>query len=319
MSWLSRTTWGLGAAIYFVVATLSHLTFSLWLVAERTGVWQGKAISYTYRDFIPYLLPLVAAAWAAWLVRSARAHGCRSRVTKVSIYWLLWVVCAVATDRWLTFSVAEYFHYPQYALLAILLARAIDPHHSSWPIARLLMLTTLLGALDELIQYLWITVSYSQYYDFNDVLVNALAAALGLMLYYGFRTPAAASKRVGSGTWCAGTASLALVLGLFIGYQHVRLTPPNPVPPGGLMKSDGQTTLYLQRQPTLYDRWHPAARRARHWVLGPQTGLCLTALVWLAWGSFGHLGRAAPEWGRRSRSNPNPPEQVGQREHHPQG
>lgn len=304
---LRTLAWGSVTALYFVLTTLGHLAFSLWLVNTRSFSWQGQTVSYSFRDALPWLLPVLGLGLLVWLVRGAQRDGTRRRVAWVSAYWLLWATGVAAVDRWLTFSVPEYVHYPQYALLAALLARTLDPERRRWPVGRLLLLTTLLGALDELVQYLWITVSYSQYFDFNDVLVNLLAAALGLMLYYGWRTPPRAPERAtqhaGVRTWglAAAAGALALFLVLTVGSGRVQLTPSQPVPPGGLaVTADGTMRLFLQRQPGLYDRWHPGHWRPRHWVLGPAHATAALLLVWLAWLPFAHVGQP-PAMGRHPR------------------
>lgn len=294
--------WGATAALYFMATTWAHLAFSLWLVAPRTATWQGQTFAYSYRDAMPWLLPVAAVALLAWLVRDALRHGTRQRVALVAGHWLLWTGCVAAVDRWLTYSVPEYFHYPQYALLAWLLAKTLDTHRSHWPVGWLLLLTTLLGATDELIQYLWITASYSHYYDFNDVLVDLLAAVLGVMVYYGFRVP---PPRANGHRKPAGAALALVLLGLLLvvpvaATQRVHLTPSQAIPPGGLAPAaDGRLHLYLQRQPDMYDRWHPGAWRSRHWVLGPLAATTALALVWLAWWPFGHLGHVTVGQARR--------------------
>ncbi len=286
--------WGLAAAFYFVVTTLAHLAFSLWLVAERTATWQGQTVQYSYRDAMPWLLPVAALTLLAWLVRDARRHGTLQRTTIVVVYWLLWAGCVAAVDRWLTYSVPEYFHYPQYALLAWLLAQTLDPDRTRWPVGRLLALTTLLGAIDEMAQYLWITASHSHYYDFNDVLVNLLAAVLGVMVFYGFRAPPPRGRV--HHAWHALALLFALAGTAAAASGRVHLTPIDAVPPGGrAIAPDGSPRLYLQRQPGLYDRWHPGAWRPQHWVLGPASATAALGLVWLAWGAFGRPLRPRPK------------------------
>lgn len=281
------------AAVYFVIGVLMHLQFSLWLVAQRTVQWNGQTFSYSFRDALPYVLPLAALVLVTWLVFSAVRQGTRRRVLWVTGYWLLWLACVAAVDRWLTFSVAEYFHYPQYALLAMLLAKAMDAERTRWPVGSVLWLTTLLGATDELAQYLWITVSYSQYFDFNDILVNLLAGVAGLMLYYGFRNPPADGlKKMQTQTrgWVAIfglSIALLVCVALAWGLGLLAVTPPGPVPPGGLLETThGLPTLFLQREPGLYDRWHPGPWQGRHWALGPWWGIglaCSVGLLWLPW------------------------------------
>lgn len=283
-----RIAWALAAAFYFVVTTLFHLRFSLWLVAERTLVWQGQTLAYNLRDFIPYLLAPMALAWVAWLLHSTRRHGTRQRLAVVGGYWLVWLGCVAAVDRWLTYSVAEYFHYPQYALLAILLAKSIDSHRKRWPITRLLLLTSMLGALDELAQYLWITVSYSHYYDFNDVLVNLLAAVLGVMLYYGVRVPPPAQRLRPDTASAALLLAVALVCVAAGAAGRLGITPPAQVPPGGITAGfDGKPTLYLQRKAGLYGGWQPGHLRTQYRVLGPATALGAISLIWLTWLPWG--------------------------------
>lgn len=288
----SAFAWAAAAALYFVLATLGHLQFSVWLVSQRSLSWQGQVHTYSLRDALPWLLPLAALALLGWLIWSATRQGTRQRTPVVAAYWLLWAGCVGAVDRWLTFSVPEYFHYPQYALLAWLLAHALDPERRHWPVGRLLALTTLLGALDEAAQYLWITTSYSHYFDFNDVLVNLLAAALGVMLYYGFRTPpprAHMPARAGRNPPLSAVLPVMLVLaiGCAVATERLMLTPTEAVPPGGVaVSATGKHAVYLQRRPGLYDRWHPGAWRPRHWVLGPAAGLGALGLVWLLWLPF---------------------------------
>ena len=78
----------------------------------------------------------------------------------------------------------EIIHFIQYALMAILL----------FPLCRnflaTLSLVTLLGAIDEAYQYYYLSPQRTNYYDFNDVILNLLGAALGLTLlrsHYGIQ------------------------------------------------------------------------------------------------------------------------------------
>lgn len=286
---LRTLVWGTTAALYFVATTLAHLAFSLWLVAQRTTTWQGNTYPYSYRDALPWLLPVAALALLGWLVHNALRHGTPRRIGIVLVYWVIWLACIVGVDRWLTYSIAEYFHYPQYALLAILLAKTMDPTHARWPITRLLLITTLLGALDELAQYMWITVSYSNYYDFNDVLVNLLAATLGMMVYYGLRTPPTPMRR-SSHRLMVDPINSALLTFIFLGCAlawatgHLGVSPPAQVPPGGIFTTtEGVSALFLERQAGLYGGWQPGIRHGQYHVLTPIHGMSLVTLVLLLW------------------------------------
>lgn len=73
--------------------------------------------------------------------------------------WLMVATAIWAIERWLISSANEYFHYPQYALLACLIAHLLDRRRKHLVPGRVLFWTALLGAIDELLQYVWITTS----------------------------------------------------------------------------------------------------------------------------------------------------------------
>lgn len=266
----SGAVWGLVAALFFAVVSLGHLQFSLWLVKERAPLF---GIS-SFNQLVPFLAIAGALSLAAWLALAV--HRSHRPLTWLA-YWALWAACVVAADRFLTYSVAEYAHYPQYALLAWLIARALDPDRRRLVLGRVMLWTALLGIVDELQQYLWITSSYSEYLDFNDFLVNLLASAAGAMLYYCSRpvAPAAHMPRFPSlETWAA-----LLIAGAVAGALHTGLvvvTPAGDIPPGGLSRSpDGVLRLYLQRRPGLYGSDNAGPYRGTYRILDPATGLAL--------------------------------------------
>ena len=167
-------------AAYFGAIAGYHLTFTDWLLAShptpfgaiKPAAYLGQALTLTALAVVLYL------AHRAW----------RGRRRLVSVgYWIGWVAAVLMIDRTLIFSLPEYLHFPQYAILAWLLAKALDPARKRFVVGRVLFWTTLLGAADELNQYLFLTTRYSHYFDVNDVLINLLAAVAGVLLYYGFQ------------------------------------------------------------------------------------------------------------------------------------
>lgn len=174
--------WWLAAFAWFIVTSLAHLEFSLWLVRTREGPFGPYQIS----DFVPWAGTASALGLVSWLFLQSRACPRRARFW---LWWGVWLVCVALFDRFLTFSLNETAHYPPYAFLAWLLGHALDSGRSRWTPGRILFWTTLLGMVDEIQQYIWIAPSYGMHLDFNDFLVNLMAAAAGVMLYYGFRAP----------------------------------------------------------------------------------------------------------------------------------
>jgi hypothetical protein len=72
----------------------------------------------------------------------------------------------------------ENIHYPQYALLAVLLGRAGFAAEASW------LAATGLGVIDELYQYLFLPRGRPTYLDWNDMVLNGLGAAFGTVALF---------------------------------------------------------------------------------------------------------------------------------------
>lgn len=281
---IKRIARWLPVAAFFILSTLGHLAFSLWLVREhRTPLGTIKPV-----DHLDVLFAVVATAVLGWLAFSARRGERRGETL---FFWGLWTVAVVAVDRVLVFSIPEYFHYPQYAILAWLMARALDPGRKRVAVGSVLFWTTLLGVLDELFQYLYLTVDYSDYFDFNDVLLNLLGAAAGVLVYYGFHP--LPDSRSGS-AWSLPIAGAVLVLLVAIPAAAGRLAiePPGEVSPGGIGRDEaGRAVLYLQREPGIYGSQQPARDGGTHYVMRPTEGLPATLVAGLAFGIFAWRNR----------------------------
>jgi hypothetical protein len=269
------------ALSYYIACCLMHLRFSIWLVRQRVT----SSGQMAYSDLVPGVALATGIGLIVWIGLRLR-HSPRPWLT--SAYWLLWLAAAVLIDHYLTFSINEFAHYPQYALLALLLARAMDPRRTRWLVGRVLFWTTLAGIGDELLQYLWITTSYSEYLDFNDFLSNLLAAAAGMLLYYG---PAAAPPR--ASTYRKPVAELlvtsAIVIAVLAGFQTDRLVyrPAEKIPPGGIVQTvDGRYKLYLQRGPDFYGSWPVGPRHGRYHVMQPIPALFILLLLGWTFASY---------------------------------
>ena len=276
---------------YYLASVLGHLEVSLWLVERRQSELLG---SYKLADFLPHAGALLLVAVVLWQARRAW-RGCNHGATLAA--WAAWLAAVIVQDRFLIYSFPEYLHYPQYALLAFLIARFHDPDRTEFAIGPVLLAVTLLGIADEALQYTWITISYSNYLDFNDFLLNLLGAAAGLLLYYGFapgspvrhpgldpessQTSSAAGghKTTGSGvkpgmtrrrvtglTGIQATTRYGLIgfvwLGtgmlLAIAVIKVIATAPDRLHP-------------IEREPS-YNQWIPGPRSGRYYVLDPVSG-----------------------------------------------
>lgn len=280
LSWQRGVRWTVVLA-YFLATSLGHLVFTEWLLRPRVSAWWG---AYAFKDAVPAALVAGGLAMLARVWHTARRDPRGFWAT--GRYWLLWLVCVAAVDRLLTYSIYEYAHYPQYALLAAMIMWALGSR-SGHVVARVLFWTTLLGAVDEWMQYLWITPGYGNYLDFNDVLVNLLGAAAGVMLV-ARRAPVAAQRRRRVEGWTAAMLALA-VFAAFAGGRLQMSPPPDlAVAAGGIARgTDGVARLYLERAPGWYGSVQRSPHRGAYHVLSPGPALLLLLLIG---GWFAHYG-----------------------------
>ncbi len=297
--------WWLLAWTYYVACCLMHLRFSLWLVRQREAVFGATS----FAEFMPVLVIAIACGLIIWIAMQLRTSH-RPRV--IAGYWLLWLLAAALNDRFLTFSINEYFHYPQYAILALLVARAIDPQRSRWYVGRILFWVTLMGMGDELLQYTWITISYSEYLDFNDFIVNLVAAFAGVLLYYGpansNSSPATQARPVLE-YLVASCIAVAVLAGLQTG--RIVPSPTQQVPPGGVLQlADGSHTFCLQRGPDFYGAWQNGPRHGRYYVMPPIAGFLSMLLLGTIFSSFSrHRPTTMPSPHTPVRTGPGAPHQ----------
>jgi hypothetical protein len=197
---------------------------------------------------------------------------------RTTIYWIMWGAAVCGVNRLLVFSPNEYVHYPQYALLAVLLVIWRDPHREKWPIGNLIFWGTALGIADELMQYFFICPSYGDYLDFNDFLLNELGVVAGLLLVYGFREQGAKTETLSPihKTWAFKTIIISFaIVSVLILSDRLKITPPGKIPPGGIFTVNDRTTIYMERKPGITGTWNRFADGKAYYVLSPAAGLSL--------------------------------------------
>lgn len=262
---MNRREWT-GALVvtgYFLATSLGHLEVSLWLVERRQSDWLGN---YQMADFLPWVgaaLLVCFLVWQAW--RAVRGN---ELATTLSV-WAIWLIAIALVDRTLIYSLPEYLHYPQYALLAWLLARFVDPDRTRWPVGPILFAPTLLGVADEVLQYTWITTSYSNYLDFNDFLLNLLGGFAGLLAHYGFGRPPDRPivwRHAYQGS--VGFAWLGVAMLLYTSIAHALTT-------------SGQPLVGLEREIS-YGQWISGPHTGSYYVLPPTLGTVLLVILGVA-------------------------------------
>jgi len=117
---------------------------------------------------------------AAFLIRIAIVHRWGA-LRHLSILLLL-VALMYPTDYYLIVNNIERIHYPQYAMLALLLGLSLRNE------MLIFFVTTFAGFVDEFLQFVMDPMK-SNYFDFNDIVLNILGAAAGVVLLMGLRRP----------------------------------------------------------------------------------------------------------------------------------
>lgn len=161
--------WGLISALYFVFVTVSHE----WVTEIYSQVFNhfGRAAMESTLHVGSLALAVLMAGVCLFMFR--RTHSINIRIL---ILWVSMSLLIFAVDRLLVVTNIERIHYPQYAILALLLRMALA---DDFLVA---FLATLAGMLDEFMQFVW-NPQYTKYVDFNDFVLNALGAVAGVTLF----------------------------------------------------------------------------------------------------------------------------------------
>lgn len=159
------------ALVYYLVVVLPH---------ERVGKFVEKTLDEplgreSYNILITSLSLALVLLISIWFIRGLRRENKKTRRWLAFLFTLDILLITLCYHTILVINI-ELIHIAQYAIMAILVFPILMNYRES------LFWAAFLGALDELYQYLILAPEKSDYYDFNDVIINFLGAALGLIL-----------------------------------------------------------------------------------------------------------------------------------------
>ncbi len=123
---------------------------------------------------------ILAFAVGAWFcisrLQTARRSGTLPRIITLAV---LWLVLFLGSFRWLFYANAEIVHFPQFAILALLLFALTGSH------ARTLFAVVVLAIVDEAYQYWFIyNPRFPSLLDFNDVVFDTLGGAAACLILH---------------------------------------------------------------------------------------------------------------------------------------
>ena len=168
--WLQQRRW---LNLFFVLAFFLLVV----LPHEQVGLLIAEAFKKHSRDTYNFVILVVGilglAIYSVPVVKNIFKGKHKSLKLFYLIVTLLLIILSINT---LMVVNVEIIHFVQYALMAILLFPLIGNYGET------LFWTTFLGAIDEAYQYFYLSPERTDYYDFNDVIINLLGGALGLIL-----------------------------------------------------------------------------------------------------------------------------------------
>ncbi|MCX6175450.1 MAG: VanZ family protein [Ignavibacteriales bacterium] len=213
-----------------------------------------------------------------------------TRKTATLLYWLFVFISIILSYRYLITAPIEIVHYPQYAILSILLALSLDPKKDKFFVIRILLIVTLLGIIDEAYQYLYLTKKSSDYLDFNDFLLNQIGAAIGIMMYYGFIKEPVIVESVYKISFSMKKIIMSLIaLTILFTLLNARIyfRTSKEIEPGGFTVKEGKTVFYLERKPGKYGNWVEDDKGAGYFfILDPILGILFMILYGALFGTF---------------------------------
>jgi len=148
-----------------------HLKFGKF-VARTLDVPLGRD---NYNLIILGLATALCLGFLFWFYKGLKHTSPKERKITIA-YLLLTLVLIIVSINVIMVINIELIHIVQYAIFAILLFPLIGRYFD------VLFWTTFFGALDELYQYMYLAPTSTDYFDINDVIINMLGAAMGLIL-----------------------------------------------------------------------------------------------------------------------------------------
>ena len=203
--------WLLVTAIVFLAGVFLHLPitdFCDWLARQHGFV--------AYDDTVRRAaVALGAVAFlAVWLKPSEERLSVGFAATAL-------LTVAVIAHQVIVVNAVENIHYPQYALIGVLLARSGFGLETTWFAA------TVLGAIDEGYQAVALPRGAPDYFDWNDVLLNGIGSAFGVLIAVMFGLGRRSRGRRESARWAAvvGAIAFAFVLSPPVWSPFLETTP----------------------------------------------------------------------------------------------
>lgn len=262
ISWLEsrKTISSFIFLVYFISVVLPHKAFGTFLNSQ---VFKGiTRDQYNRYVLILALLPLLIYIFI--FLNNSRKVAHRN---KIWMYITFNIVAAILIIRYLFVINIEMIHFPQYAIMAIILFPIIGNYTAT------LIWATIAGAVDEAYQYFYLAPLDTSYFDFNDVLTNLVGAVFGLLLLssYGIKEQTTFSIKKSSIWYGFGFITVVVAVLHLLGILSIY---PND-----------ERSYHIVRQ-SVEGFWTTTKVGVIYHIVRPLEGLLLTLLLWFLFSSL---------------------------------
>lgn len=249
--------------LVYLLVTLPHELVGVTI----TGIFKGVPRAQ-YDLTILCIGGVVLLTFASYLFLQLR------KLEKLKIPLVFFIFCLTAMIVSLKVIIIvniEIIHFIQYALLGILLFPLIKNYFAT------IAMITLLGAIDEAYQYYYLSPQRTNYYDFNDVILNLLGGAMGMIFLRShisirqFLSPRESAHRR---TWIYYSMIIAM-MSLLIWQKNIIQDGIDMI---GLPLDWADFGAVLIRKPTT-SFWTEIPPKILYHVVQPFEGICLVTIL----------------------------------------
>lgn len=164
---------------YYLTVVLPHEVIGKWISSLMLTLTRSR-----FELIILAILSFVLASTFIWIYKKAYSLD-----KKLLLFYVLATIVFIGLCFRLLFVInIEGIHFIQYAIFAIICFQLNASYFKT------MFWTVLAGAIDELYQYIWLAPERTDYYDFNDVVINAVGAGIGLIVIRSLRRPVVSIK-----------------------------------------------------------------------------------------------------------------------------
>lgn len=244
IQWLSDHRWYniLLLLAYFLLVVLPHEQVGLF------ATWLFSSFSREQYNLIILALSIgLVVSVVFLLIKKIALHPERSRI----IFFTFSSLLLIAYSFQVLFVVnVEAIHFIQYAIFAILCFPLVR-HYT-----RTLIWSTLAGGLDEGYQFFYLAPERTPHFDWNDIIINVVGAALGLIVLKIYQIP---EEKSGFSIWHSPLfyTLLSLCIAFFVlhgtGILSIVQDPAAPTP---LTLVKELPTSYWTILPKPYVKYH---------------------------------------------------------------